>query len=214
MSTEILSIHSKTPEIRKIKIVADAIRDGAVILYPTDTGFTLGCQLANKNAITKLRTIRKLPMSKALTFLCSSLSNVSEFAKVSNKAYKTIRGLIPGPFTFVLPATKQVPKFAQNPKRKTSGIRVPDNDLSQLLLMNVGTPIISISARIEGEDYFKNPEDIVNYFAPQVDLAVQSDEYHFVGESTVIDMTTDDFSIMRHGAGIGKVLEFVDYEED
>lgn len=214
MPSEILSIHSQTPEIRKIKLVADAIKDGAVILYPTDTGFTLGCQLSNKTAITKLRAIRKLPMSKALTFLCNSLSNISEFAKVSNKAYKTIRGLIPGPFTFVLPATKQVPKYAQNPKRKTSGIRVPDNDLSQLLLMEVGSPIISISARIEGEDYFKHPEDIVRYFAPQVDLAVQSDAYNFIGESTVVDMTTDDFSILRHGAGISKVLEFVNYDED
>lgn len=138
MASEILTIHSKTPEIRKIKMVADTLRNGGVILYPTDTGFTLGCELANKSAIAKLRAIRKLPMSKSLTFLCDSLSNIAEFAKVSNKAYKTIKSLIPGPYTFVLPASKNVPKFAQNPKRKTAGIRVPQNDLSQLLLMNLG----------------------------------------------------------------------------
>ena len=214
MASQILAIHSKTPEIRKIKIVAEALRNGAVILYPTDTGFTLGCELANKTAISKLRSIRRLPMTKSLTFLCDSLSNISEFAKVSNKAYKTIKGLIPGPFTFILPATKNVPRFAQNPKRKTSGIRVPDNNLSQLLLLNVGQPIISISARMEDGDYFNDPDELLGFFAPKVDLAVRSDEYNFVGESTVIDMTHDEFSIMRHGAGIVKVLEFVDFEED
>jgi tRNA threonylcarbamoyl adenosine modification protein (Sua5/YciO/YrdC/YwlC family) len=214
MANQILNIHSKTPELRKIQTGAEALKGGSVILYPTDTGFTLGCELSNKSAISKLRSIRKLPLTKSLTFLCDSLSNISEFAKVSNKAYKTIRGLIPGPYTFILPATKNVPKFAQNPKRKTSGIRVPDNDLSQLLLKNLGQPIISISARIENEDYFETAEEIVEYFAPKVDLAVRSDKYNFTGESTVVDMTQDIFQIVRHGAGITNVLEFVEYEEE
>jgi len=214
MAQKILSIHSETPEIRKIKMVADALRDGCVILYPTDTGFSLGCELSNKMAISKLRAIRKLPENKSLTFLCDSLSNIAEFAKVTNKAYKTIKALIPGPYTFILPASKHVPKFAQNPKRKTSGIRVPENDLSQLLLKNIGQPIISISARLEGEDYFEDQNELVDFFAPKVDLAVRLDKYNFVGESTVIDMTTDEFTIKRHGAGIGKVLEFVDFEEE
>jgi len=113
-----------------------------------------------------------------------------------------------------LPASKLVPKFAQNPKRKTSGIRVPENNLSQLLLKNVGQPIISISARMEDENYIQDPYELVDFFAPKVDFAVRSDKYNFFGESTVIDMTTDEFTIKRHGAGIGKVLEFVDFEED
>jgi len=213
MATEILTIHSKTPELRKIRLVADALKEGAVILYPTDTGFTLGCQLSNKAAISKLRSIRKLHPSKALTFLCDSLSNISHFAKVSNLAYKTIKALIPGPYTFILPASKLVPKLAQNPKRKTSGIRVPDHDLSQLLLKYLGEPIISISARVDNEGIIEDYEDLVKYFAPKVDLAVRSDEYYFVGESTVIDMTTDNFEIVRFGAGLSKVLEFVELEE-
>ncbi len=214
MARQILTIHSETPEIRKIKMVADALKEGSVILYPTDTGFSLGCELSNKTAIAKLRAVRRLPESKSLTFLCDSLSNIAEFAKVSNNAYKTIKGLIPGPYTFILPASKHVPKFAQNPKRKTSGIRVPEHDLSQLLLKHLGQPIISISARMEEEDYIQDPEELFDFFAPKVDFAVQSDKYNFVGESTVIDMTTDEFTIKRHGAGIGKVLEFVDFEED
>ena len=214
MASTILTIHSKTPELRKIKKVADAVKNGAVILYPTDTGFTLGCELSNKEAISRLRRIRKLPPYKPLTFLCESLSNISQFAKVTNLAYKTIRGLIPGPYTFILPATKEVPKFAQNPKRNTAGIRVPDNDLAVLLLKEVGKPIISISAKRTEEDYFLNPEDLLDVMAPMVDIAVRSEEYNFVGESTVLDMTEDEnFHIVRHGAGISKVLEYVEYDE-
>jgi tRNA threonylcarbamoyl adenosine modification protein (Sua5/YciO/YrdC/YwlC family) len=193
--------------------VADALKEGCVILYPTDTGFSLGCELSNKTAIAKLRAIRRLPENKSLTFLCDSLSNIAEFAKVSNKAYKTIKALIPGPYTFILPASKNVPRFAQNPKRKTSGIRVPENEWSQLLLKYVGQPIISISARMEEEDYIKDNDELVDFFAPKVDFAVRLDKYNFMGESTVIDMTTDEFTIKRHGAGIAKVLEFVDFEE-
>lgn len=215
MASQILTIHSQTPELRKIKMVADALRDGAVALYPTDTGFSLGCELANKNAIGRIRAIRKLPDTQSLTFLCDSLANISEFAKVENKAYKTIKALIPGPYTFILPATKMTPKFAQNPKRSTAGIRVPDNALSQLLLKELGGPIISISAKpAEGAGAFPDYDDLVAHFAPRVDIAVRSGSYDFAGESTIIDMTEDDFYIARRGAGFEKVLEFVQDERD
>lgn len=214
MAAEILSIHHKTPEMRKIEKVAKALKQSAVILYPTDTGFSLGCELANKEAISKLRFIRKLPESKALTFMCASLSNISDFGKVSNSAYKTIKRLIPGPYTFILTASKLVPKFAQDPRRKTAGIRVPDHNLSQLLLNAVGSPIISISAKFEGHDQFVDPEDIINQFAPLVDIAMVSDEYSFTGESTVVDMTSDDFQIIREGAGYDELLEIVDLLDD
>lgn len=211
-----LTMHYQNPDLRKIYRVVEALRDGAVVLYPTDTGFTLGCELANKEAIDRIRRIRNLPESKAMTFLCDSLSNIAEFAKVSNIAYKTIKGLIPGPFTFILPATKLVPKFAQEPKRKTTGIRVPDNILSQTLLKSMKSPLISISAKhVDLEDHYSNPEAIIDAHKNIVDIVVELDEYHFLGESTVIDMTDEErFSIVRHGAGIAKVLEFVDMEED
>ena len=212
MTSEVLTIHSKTPEMRKIYEVADALRQGAVVLYPTDTGFTLGCELSNKEAIGRIRAIRRLPEEKAMTFLCGSLSNLSEFAKVSNTAYRTIKRLIPGPYTFVLPASKQVPKFAWDPKRKTAGIRVPVHNLSQLLLKEMDVPIISISAKFPNGAAISDTEELIKKFMPFVDVAVRSDTYNFLGESTVIDMTTDDFKIMRHGAGITKVLEYVDVE--
>lgn len=214
MASEILSIHSKTPEIRKIKKVADAIKNGSVVLYPADTGFMLACELSNKTAIDRIRLIRRLPPHKDLTFLCHSLSNIAEFGKVSNLAYKTIKRLIPGPYTFILPASKLVPKFAQDNQRRTSGIKVPENALSQLLLKEVGAPIITISAKLPDKPMEQDPELLIKTFLSQVDLAVSSDTYHFVGESTIIDMTTDDFKVLRHGAGIAKVLEFIDLSDE
>ncbi len=214
MASEIFNLHPETPELRKIDKVVEAMVAGAVILYPTDTGFSLGCSLGNKEGISRIRRIRNLPDTTFLTFLCASLSNISEFAQVNNKAYRTIKALIPGPFTFILPASKNVPRYAQNPKRKTAGIRVPDHVLSQLLLMKLGSPIIAISAKISDDDIVHKPEDIISYFSPLVDIAVRSEIYSFTGESTIIDMTTSDFNVIRHGAGITKVLEFVDLEED
>jgi tRNA threonylcarbamoyl adenosine modification protein (Sua5/YciO/YrdC/YwlC family) len=212
MPTSILTLHPQTPELRKISKVVDALKDGAIILYPTDTGFTLGCALSNKEGIQRIRAIRRMPEGKAMTFLCPSLSNVSEFAKVSNTAYRTIKALIPGPFTFILPASKLVPKFAQDPKRRTSGIRVPENTLSQLLLKDLDAPLISISAKAPDGSIFADPEDTVRAFASQVDIAVRSDEYEFLGESTVIDMTTDEFVIAREGAGYSRVANLLGVE--
>lgn len=208
MGAEILNIHSKTPETRKISHVANAIDSGAVILYPVDTGFALGCKLEDKEAISRIRRIRDLSESQALTFLCEDLSKISEFAKVSNDAYKTIKGLIPGPFTFILPASKLVPKFAQNPKRSTAGIRVPNNRLTEALLEQLGKPIIAISAKIAEFDNAL-PDEIFDAYKNLVDIVVTSDEYNFTGESTIIDMTTDEFEITREGAGIDKVNNFM-----
>ncbi|MFP4529064.1 MAG: L-threonylcarbamoyladenylate synthase [Candidatus Kapaibacterium sp.] len=213
MSALHLTIHSETPEMRKIAKVTEALREGAVILYPTDTGFALGCELSNKEAINRIRRIRDVNYNKSLTFLCRSLSNLAEFAKVSNKAYKTIRGLIPGPYTFILPASKEVPKYAQNPKRKTSGIRVPEHTLAQLLLKDLDRPIISITAKLPGQDYIQDPDELLEAFKNLVDVSVSSDRYDFSGESTIIDMTEDVFTIHREGAGMDKVEEFVKAEE-
>lgn len=209
MSALQLNIHRKNPEANKILKVVDALRDGAVILYPTDTQFTLGCALSNKEAISRLRAIRKLPETQSLTFLCDSLSNVSEFAKVSDEAYKLVKRLVPGPFTFILPASKLVPKFAQNPKRSTAGIRVPENILSQALLKSLESPIISISAKLPDRGVMTKPDEIIEAFSKLVDIAVSSDEYEFVGESTIVDLTSDNFEIIREGAGMQKLKDFL-----
>lgn len=208
MAKEILNIHSETPEMRKVKMAADALKDGAVILYPTDSGFSLGCDLSNKEAIDKIRLIRRLGKDHQLTFLCRDLANISEFAQVNNVAYRTIKALIPGPYTFILPASKNVPHFAYNPKRNTAGIRVPKNKLVQLLLKDVGNPILAISAKLE-DNSSASPDEIIDFFGKQVDLTVTSDNYKFEGDSSVIDMTKTDFEIIRRGAGAEKLEEML-----
>jgi tRNA threonylcarbamoyl adenosine modification protein (Sua5/YciO/YrdC/YwlC family) len=209
MSALILNIHHETPEPNKIQKVVTALRDGAVILYPTDTQFTLGCSLSNKDAIERIRSIRNLSENRAMTFLCDSLSNVSEFAKVSDEAYKLIKRLIPGPYTFILPASKLVPRFAQDPKRSTAGIRVPDNVLSQALLKALESPLISISAKLADLPAANHPDEYLDAYAKLVDIAVGSDSYSFTGESTVLDMTKDVFEIIREGAGMEKMRDFL-----
>ena len=209
MSALVLNLHYKTPEVNKISKVVDAIRDGAVVLYPTDTQFALGCALSNKDGIERIRSIKGMTENHAMTFLCDSLSNISEFAKINDEAYKLIKRLIPGPYTFILPASKQVPKFAQNAKRSTAGIRVPDHNLSQQLLKAMGSPLIGISARTKDQDPDMDYDDIVTRFTKLVDVVIASDEYHFAGESTILDLTSNEFMIQREGAGMDKLQEYV-----
>lgn len=208
MTATTYTIHPVTPQANKIAQIAQTLHSGGVVLYPTDTGFALGCDLSNKEAIQRVRAIRNLPEGKPLTFLCESLTNIAEFAKVSNASYKIIKRLIPGPYTFVLPASRAVPRYAQDPKRKTTGIRVPNNPLCSALLRELGNPIISISAK--ANDGNTAPDAIVEAFHRQVDAIVELPDYSFAGESTVIDMTTDEFSILRAGAGIDEAYQYVD----
>ena len=146
------SLHPKNPQQRDLEAIAKELRSGAVMLYPTDTVYAIGCDLTAKQAVQKVRKIKQLANDKPLTFLCSSLSNISEYALVSDEAYRVMKRVIPGPYTFLLPATKQVPKMVLSPKRRTSGIRVPDQAISQGLLEALGNPIISTSAHIPDED--------------------------------------------------------------
>lgn len=210
MASEKIMLHHKTPEVNKVEKIANRIKDGAVILYPTDTGFALGCALSNKAGITKIRQLRKLKENKSLTFLCDSLSHISEFAKVDNQAYRFIKSLIPGTYTFILPASKEVPNFAQDPKRNTAGIRVPDYAITKSIIKEVGQPIISISAKIDDSDSHSH-EEIFDFFANQVDIAIEAEEYNFTKQdSTVIDLTKDEsFEIIREGAGYEEVMKFM-----
>jgi tRNA threonylcarbamoyl adenosine modification protein (Sua5/YciO/YrdC/YwlC family) len=208
MGAEVLIIHHKNPEMKKIQQVVDMLNKDAVMIYPTDTGYTLGCNLSNKNGIERIRQLRNIDSGKSLTFLCDSLNRLSDFAKVTDKAYKTMRRLIPGPYTFILPASKQVPYFAQDAKKRTAGIRVPNNLLSISLLKTLGSPIISISAKIPDKEN-ATYDEILDFYAKQVDIAVKIEEPVFVGQSTIIDMTEDDFFITREGAGFDKLEEFI-----
>ncbi len=217
-------LHPENPQPRTIAQIVAALRGGAIMLYPTDTVYAIGCDLMSKTAIERVRKLKQMSNDKPLTFLCSSLSNIAEYANVSDVNYRTMRSLVPGPFTFILPATKLVPKLVLNPKRKTTGIRVPNHLVSQAIVEALGNPIISTSANLQEEDLEeqdfgdrdKNSKhrdvdnlpkmELFDYFEKIVDLIVDDgSDYHYE-VSTILDLT-DDLHPQILRQGLGKFLD-------
>ncbi|HIK45566.1 MAG TPA: threonylcarbamoyl-AMP synthase [Leptolyngbyaceae cyanobacterium M65_K2018_010] len=201
-------LHPDNPQARKLELIANALKHGGLVLYPTDTVYAIGCDLNHKGAVNRVRQLKRLANDKPLTFLCSSLANIAEYAIVSDSAYRIIRRLIPGPYTFLLPATKLVPRLVMNPKRRTTGIRVPDHTICLALLEALGNPIISTSAlslvpafpdrnssrRLEKADLFDALEKLV-------DLMIEDDQPLTYEVSTIIDVTEVEPIILRQGLG-------------
>ena len=209
-------LHPDNPQFRTIEQITTALKKGAVMLYPTDTVYAIGCDLSVKSAIEKVRRIKQMSNDKPLTFLCSSLSNISEYATVSDRAYRIMKHLIPGPYTFLLPASKQVPKLVMSPKRKTTGIRVPNNVLCQELLNNLGNPIVSSSAHLpdeEGEYPTMNVEKAYLFDAleNQVDIIIDNSIDPGFKVSTILDFTTDEAKVVRQGLGWQEVENWINF---
>jgi tRNA threonylcarbamoyl adenosine modification protein (Sua5/YciO/YrdC/YwlC family) len=203
-------LHQHNPQQRTIEQIVAALQKGAVMLYPTDTVYAIGCDLNVKSAVEKVRRIKQMSNDKPLTFLCSSLSNIAEYAMVSDRAYRIMKHLIPGPYTFLLPATKQVPKLVMSPKRKTTGIRVPEHTLCQSLLTTLGNPIVSTSAHLpdeDGEYPTLNLEKAYLFDAleNQVDIIIDNQVDPGFKVSTILDFTTDEPEVVRQGLGWKKV---------
>ncbi|NRB07143.1 MAG: threonylcarbamoyl-AMP synthase [Richelia sp.] len=205
----IVQVHPDNPQIQRIEEIKLALQNGAVMLYPTDTVYAIGCDLNARSAVEKVRKIKQLANDKPLTFLCPSLSNVATYAFVSDSAYKIMKRLIPGPYTFLLPATKLAPRLVQSPKRKTTGIRVPDSKICLELLTDLGNPIISTSAHVP-TDYIKEqtetiPElpmtrfDLFDRLDKLVDVIVDSGEEPTYQVSTILDLTQEHPSLLRKG---------------
>ncbi len=199
-------LHPDNPQPRTIEQIVAALQKGAVMLYPTDTVYAIGCDLNVKSAVEKVRRIKQMSNDKPLTFLCSSLSNIAQYATVSDRAYRIMKHLIPGPYTFLLPATKQVPKLVMSPKRKTTGIRVPDNVLCQELLTRLGNPVVSTSAHIaneEGEYPTINVEKTLLFdsLENQVDIIIDNNIDPGFKVSTILDFTGDEPEVVRQGLG-------------
>ncbi len=205
------NLHPDNPQARSIDQIVDALRNGAVMLYPTDTVYAIGCDLNSKSAVQRVRQLKQLANDKPLTFLCPSLSDISQYAVVSDQAYRIMRSLIPGSYTFLLPATKLVPKLVMNPKRKTTGIRVPDHRVCQALLRALGNPIISTSAHVPIDDEtvpvkVRDPEnlslpELFDSMNRLVDLIVDTGQETTDQVSTIVDLTDDDPTIVRKGLG-------------
>jgi tRNA threonylcarbamoyl adenosine modification protein (Sua5/YciO/YrdC/YwlC family) len=207
-------IHPDNPQSRKIEAVTEALQQGAVALYPTDTVYAIGCDLNHKGAVQRVRQLKQLANDKPLTFLCASLSNIADFAHVSDPAYRIIRRLIPGPYTFLLPATKAVPRLVMNPKRKTTGIRVPDSPICLALIEALGNPIISTSALTLAPGaggatkltITKPP--LFDALEKLVDIIIDDDQTLTYDVSTILDLSDENPVIIRQGLGWQEVVEW------
>lgn len=208
---ERIKLHPETPHVKRIFEIADMIADGALLLFPTDSQYALGCDYKNKKGINRIRTIRNLGKDDHLSLLCDSLSGIAKFAHISDRNFKLIKRLIPGPYTFILPATKEVPKLLIHPKKKTVGIRVPDYPICQGLVEEVGNPLLAITAKKpqmnEGAlERFKR-EPFLREFEKLVDVIIDNQQELPSQETTIIDMTEEEARIVRRGLGFEKADE-------
>jgi tRNA threonylcarbamoyl adenosine modification protein (Sua5/YciO/YrdC/YwlC family) len=217
---KIFSVHPDNPQPRRIEEIKTALSDGAVMLYPTDTVYAIGCDLNAKSAVERVRKIKQLANDKPLTFLCSSLSNVATYANVSDTAYRIMKHLIPGPYTFLLPATKLVPRLVQNPKRKTTGIRVPNHKVCLELLSALGNPIISTSAHLPPnetnngilgveEEQILSRVELFDRLEGLVDVIVDTGEEPNYEVSTILDLTGEEPMMIRQGLGWERATAWV-----
>lgn len=197
----ILNVHTKNPETRVVRRAADVLAGGGIIIYPTDTVYGLGCSVTDKNAIERIHLVKRQRADKPFSFVCSDLTHISEYAQVSNAAFKIMKHMIPGPYTFILPAgrMKQLPKILVS-KRKTVGIRVPDSPVTQALVRELGHPILSTSVTLDSSEPLNDPEVIRENFNNAVDLIL--DGGVLLSEpSTVLDLTGEAPVVVRKGAG-------------
>jgi tRNA threonylcarbamoyl adenosine modification protein (Sua5/YciO/YrdC/YwlC family) len=192
-----IAIHSDHPEPRKIRLVVEELDRGGVIAYPTDTVYGLGCDILNRKAIDKLYQIRAIAKDQLLSFICHDLSGIARYAFVDDTAYRIMKHLVPGPYTFILKATREVPKVLMM-KRKTVGIRIPARPIALALARELGRPILSASAKVKGE-YLVDPGEIDRQFHGLA-MVIDADTGG-MKPSTIIDLSADPPVIVRQGAG-------------
>lgn len=212
----IYKLHPNNPQSRKVEAIAAALRQGAVALYPTDTVYAIGCDLNHRGAVQRVRQLKQLANEKPLTFLCASLSNISDYAMVSDNAYRLIKRLIPGPFTFLLPATRQVPRLVMSPKRRTTGIRVPDHAICLAIVETLQNPVISTSALTllpdpdSGRPGAKPVDKMVMFDTLEklVDVIVDDDQPLAYEVSTILDIEGDQPLIVRQGLNWETALDW------
>jgi tRNA threonylcarbamoyl adenosine modification protein (Sua5/YciO/YrdC/YwlC family) len=201
----LLKINPVNPQLRLIRSVVDVLRRGGVVAYPTDTVYGIGCDIMNKKAIERVYLLKQRHKSKPFSFICSGLKNISNYAKVSNYAYKTMRRLLPGPYTFILEGSKLVPKIMLT-HRKTAGIRVPDNAICLALVEELGNPIITTSATRPDGSIIHDPSLIHDYYRSRIDMAI--DGGSLTGDpSSVISLIGDIPDVIRKGKGDVSIFE-------
>ncbi len=198
---QLLQIHPENPQPRLIHQAVEIIRGGGLVVYPTDSSYAFGCHIGDKGAMERIRQIRRLDDKHNFTLVCRDLSEISAYARVGNQHYRMLKVLTPGPYTFIFRATKQVPRRLQHPKRKTIGIRVPDNRIVQALLDELGEPIMSSTLILPGDDEpMTDPYEMKEVLDHQVDLVIDGG-YCGYEPTTVIDMEQETPAVVRVGKG-------------
>jgi tRNA threonylcarbamoyl adenosine modification protein (Sua5/YciO/YrdC/YwlC family) len=201
----LLEINPTNPNPRQISTVIDIIRQGGIVAYPTDTYYGIGCDIMNKKAIEKIYTLKQRDKKQPFSFICPDLKDIAKYAKVSNIAYRAMKRLLPGPYTFILTGSKLVPKMMLT-KRKTAGIRVPDNNIALALALELDNPILSTSASLPDGSIFENPSLLHDHFDKIIDVVI--DGGSVPGKpSSVISLINDMPEIIRHGAGDIDIFE-------
>jgi len=194
-------MHPRNPQPRLINQAAAILRGGSVIVYPTDSCYALGCELGDKSAQERIRRIRQVGDEHNFTLVCRDLSEIANYARIENASYRLIRSLTPGAYTFILTASREVPRRLQNPKRKTIGLRVPDHPIAQALLEAMGEPIMSSTLILQGEEIpLSNPDEIYEELGNQVDLVIDGGSCG-IEPTTVIDLVEQEPIIRRIGRG-------------
>lgn len=195
----ILSINPDNPQPRLISRVVECLKQGGVIAYPTDTTYGIGCDIFNRKGVRQIFQMKQRDARKPFSFICTDLSDVATYAQVSNFAFKTMKRQLPGPFTFVLEATRIVPDLLIT-RQKTVGVRIPDNPITMAIVRELGHPLVTTSANLSGEEPSHDPLDIEERFGRMLDMVV--DGGILLGEpSTVISLIDDRVEVLRQGSG-------------
>lgn len=199
--SQFFQIHPSNPQLRLLRRVAEIIMCGGIVVYPSDSCYALGCKIGDKSALSKVRSIRQLDKEHEFTLICRSLAEISGYARVSDSNYRLLKFLTPGPYTFILEGTNELPRYVLHEKRKTIGIRIPDNAIAQGILKELDTPILSTSLIEQGSDLpLSDPFDIRQKMEHQVALVIDGGPTPN-GSTTIIDLTTDEPQLIRSGLG-------------
>ncbi|HIB27843.1 MAG TPA: threonylcarbamoyl-AMP synthase [Candidatus Thioglobus sp.] len=202
---KLVAIHPQNPQPRLVAQVVDVLKSGGVIVYPTDSGYALGTSLGNKNGLEKIRQIRNLSKRHDFTLMMRDLSHIGEYAKLDNNAFRLLKKILPGAYTFILQGTRDVPKRLLHEKKKTIGVRISSHGVVQALLEELSEPLMSVSLILEGCEFY-DIDDVRDAVDSKVDLIVD-DGYCPPDPTTVINLSGDGIEIIRHGAGDTSLLE-------
>jgi len=195
----LVELNQTNPQPREINRIVQSLERGGIIVYPTDTTYAIGCDIENRKAAQKIKAIKQIPKEKLLSLICPDLQTVSQYGYLGNQAYKLMKHCLPGAYTFILKATKLVPKVMMT-KRKTIGVRIPDNVIAQSIVEALGRPMVTASVRISGEEIMSDPEEIFNSLGHQLDYVIDAGML-YPDPSSVIDLCEEPPVIIREGKG-------------